>query len=108
MLGMFNKIFRNLGSRPATRRYPFQKRDSFAGSRGRLEIDIASCIFCGMCAKRCPANALSVSRDPKSWTLDPYCCILCAYCVEVCPKKCLHMNPRHGVSDARAQETAAE
>jgi formate hydrogenlyase subunit 6/NADH:ubiquinone oxidoreductase subunit I len=97
MLTMLKNIFRNLTSRPATRRYPFVVREPIPGSRSRLEIDPAVCIYCGICARRCPANAIAVSKDPKSWTLDPYRCILCGYCTEVCPKKCLSMNPKHGL-----------
>ncbi len=88
-----NAIFRNLFSRPATRRYPFVKREPFPGTRGQLAIDPDRCIYCGICAKRCPANAITVSKTPsKSWTLDNYRCVICGYCVEVCPKKCLTMK----------------
>lgn len=96
MFSLLKNIVRNLTHRPATRRYPFVKREPFAGFRGKLEIRIDECIFCGMCQRRCPANAIAVTKQPKTWTLDPYRCILCGYCVEVCPKKCLFMNPKHG------------
>lgn len=100
MFGLVKNIFQNLTRSPATRRYPFERRRPFAGTRGRLLIDIDACVFCGLCARRCPPTALTVSRQPQSWTLDPYRCILCGYCVEVCPKKCLSMNPRLGDGDA--------
>ncbi|NLF38192.1 4Fe-4S binding protein [bacterium] len=95
MFTLINNVIRNFLHRPATRRYPFEKREPFAGARGHLVIDPATCVYCGICATKCPANALAVSRDPKSWTLDPYKCILCGYCIESCPKKCLSMNPHH-------------
>lgn len=88
-----NAIFRNLFAKPATRLYPFVKREAPAGTRGRLEIDPDTCIYCGICSKRCPADAIAVTKTPaKTWTLDNYRCIVCGYCVEVCPKKCLAMN----------------
>lgn len=96
MFSLIRTILSNLTRRPATRAYPFFKRKPIEGYRGTLMHDPTTCIYCSLCAKRCPANALAVSRDPKSWTLDPYRCILCGYCVEVCPKKCLHMDPNHG------------
>lgn len=89
MVNLINSIFRKLGSKPETVRYPFIKRDLPEGTRGRIDIEIDKCTFCGACEKRCPSHALAVSRDPKSWTLDPYSCIICGYCIEVCPKKCI-------------------
>lgn len=95
MINLIQSIFSKLSSRPDTRRYPFKKREPMEGSRGHIDIEIDKCIFCGACQKRCPSNALTVSRDPKTWTLNPYACIVCGYCVEVCPKKCIVMNAGH-------------
>ena len=95
MVTMLKNMFRNLVRRPATRLYPFEPYEPVAGARGHLDIEIAKCIFCGVCQKRCPANAIEVVREPKSWTLNPYACIVCNFCVEACPKKCLYMQPRH-------------
>lgn len=95
MFALIGNIFKNLIHRPATRLYPFVRRTRPAGTRGRLQIEIDKCIFCGICQKRCPSDALTVVREPKSWTLDPYKCIVCGYCVEACPKKCLNMHPEH-------------
>ena len=95
MVTLLKNMFRNLVRRPATRLYPFEPYEPVPGTRGHLDIEIEKCIFCGVCQKRCPANAIEVVRDPKSWTLNPYACIVCNFCVEACPKKCLYMQPRH-------------
>ena len=95
MFALIGNIFANLTRRPATRRYPWVRRSAPSGARGRLQIDIDKCIFCGICQKRCPSNALAVAREPKSWTVDPYRCIVCGECVAACPKKCLSMNAEH-------------
>ncbi len=95
MASLLNTLFKNLSRKAATRRYPFVKRELPAGTRGHLDIEIDSCIFCGACQKRCPANALVVSRDPKSWSVNHFACILCGHCVDVCPKKCLMFRPSH-------------
>lgn len=95
MVTLIPSIFRHLGRKPVTRRYPFEKRAAPPSARGHLDIDIAACIFCGACQKRCPANALAVSRDPKSWSVNHYACIVCGYCLEVCPKKCLVLHNEH-------------
>ena len=93
---MLKSIFKNLFGRPATRRYPFVKREPFAGTRGQLQIRVEDCIFCGLCARRCPTDAIEVTKTPrKVWTFNRYRCIVCGYCVDACPKKCLHLNPKY-------------
>lgn len=106
MFTFVRTLFRNLVRQPATRLYPFEVREPIPAFRGHLVIDPAVCIYCGICSKRCPANAIAVSKDPKSWTLDPYRCILCSYCADVCPKKCLKMNPSHVRKDTPAPAAA--
>ncbi len=95
LFAMFNDIVRNLFRKPATRNYPYERRPDFPGTRGRLMIDPTNCIYCGICAKKCPSNAIVVTRKPdQSWQFDRFRCIVCAACVEACPKKCLRMAPR--------------
>ena len=90
---MSRTIARNLFSRPATRLYPTREKvpHRAARSRGRIEIDIEVCIFCGACAKRCPTDAIIVLKPGKEWNIDRLRCCTCNACVEVCPKKCLGM-----------------
>lgn len=96
MFDMINSIFKNLFSKPATRAYPFEKRTTFSSARGQISgIDIDKCIFCGMCTRKCPANALKVDRAEKSWEIDPFKCVICGVCTEVCPKKCIIMDESH-------------
>ena len=49
------------------------------------------CVFCGLCAKNCPEEAITVDRPNKSWTVDTDKCVLCGKCVSKCPKKCLKL-----------------
>ncbi len=89
---------------PSTRRYPRIVRPSFAESRGRIVIDYPQCIHCGACARRCPANAIAVGREPKSWRIDRFACVACGLCVRICPKKCLAMEaerPRVAAAEDR-------
>ncbi len=85
-------VLGNLLAGPSTRRYPYFVRPSVEGSRGRIVIDYPACIHCGACARRCPANAIVVGKDPKSWSIDRFACVSCGLCVRVCPKKCLGMD----------------
>jgi formate hydrogenlyase subunit 6/NADH:ubiquinone oxidoreductase subunit I len=96
LFGMARTVVGNLFSRPATRRYPSPQHEPHGTprSRGKLEIDIAACIFCGACVKRCPTAALVVARAEREWSIDRLRCCTCNACVEVCPKKCLAMSPR--------------
>lgn len=93
MFDMIGNIFKNLGTKPATRRYPLEKREAFKASRGRVKgVEIEKCIFCGLCSKKCPADAIGVDRNAKSWEIDPFKCVICGACAEVCPKKCILMD----------------
>ena len=89
MLNMVNTVIKNAIHRPVTRT---TRRAPFTKARGRLEIDIEKCIFCGMCQRRCPAGAITVDRAAKDWTLNPFACIICGECVAACPKKCLSLS----------------
>jgi Formate hydrogenlyase subunit 6/NADH:ubiquinone oxidoreductase 23 kD subunit (chain I) len=93
MFDMIGNIFKNLGQGPATRCYPYEKRAAFQASRGRVRgIDSDKCIFCGICAKKCPADAIVVDRNSKTWEINPFKCVVCGACSEVCPKQCLDME----------------
>ena len=99
MFDMIGNILKNLTSKPATRKYPFEKREPFKGSRGMVSgIGIEDCIFCGICSKKCPSDAIVVNKTEKSWEIDPFKCIICGVCSEVCPKKCIFMSEEYSAS----------
>lgn len=97
VFGMTRTVLRNLFSRPATRLYPSRMKEPYRSerSRGRIAIDIDACIFCGACAKRCPTDAIVVTKAAREWTIDRLRCCTCNACVEVCPTKCLSMDNRY-------------
>ena len=84
-------------SKPVTTRYPFEPRVPIAGSRGLLHFALETCVFCTVCAKRCPTGAIVVRRTPKRWGIDRLLCISCGACVDACPKKSLTLTTAHGV-----------
>ena len=92
----FSKIaFRNLFSKPATRLYPKVPMELKPGARGHIQIDVESCIYCGICARRCPTACIQVNRVDKVWAIERFGCLACGLCVEVCPKKCLTMKEQY-------------
>jgi len=82
-------VLRSMVRKPATLMYPVIPREWKERTRGRIEIEIEKCIFCGICARKCPSDAIAVNREAKSWEISRMGCIQCSCCVEVCPKDCL-------------------
>lgn len=95
MFGMLKTVLGNFFSRPATRLYPFEKREPYPGARGKLVIDEENCILCSICAKQCPSNCIVVNREEGYWELDAFRCVICGVCVEKCPKKCLSLEAQY-------------
>ncbi len=87
-------VLGNLFSRPATRRYPQKIKEPHhaAKARGKIGIDIEKCIFCMLCQKKCPTDAITVTKPAREWNIDRLRCCSCNACVEVCPVHCLWME----------------
>lgn len=95
MLDFIPVVIKNVFSKPATRNYPIEKRKPCAGQKGHIAINIDGCIFCGMCSRKCPVEAIKVDRAQRSWEIDRFRCIVCGACAESCPKKCLSMSAEY-------------
>ena len=92
MAKMLKVILKNLFNKPATRLYPQTQRETFERSRGRIYFEEDNCIYCSICARKCPADAITVDRATSTWKLDAFRCIICGECVTACPKKTIAMN----------------
>jgi len=92
VMGFIGTVLKNLFSKPATTLYPYVKKEYPVATRGHIAITIEDCIFCGICEKKCPSDAIKVVRTDKSWEIQRFGCIQCGACVEACPKKCLAMK----------------
>ncbi len=92
---MTKTVTKNLLGGPATLMYPKVKRSFTAITRGRVENNINKCIFCGLCSRRCPTYAITVTKDIKEWQIDRLKCCTCNLCVEICPVKCLSMEKEY-------------
>jgi formate hydrogenlyase subunit 6/NADH:ubiquinone oxidoreductase subunit I len=92
---MTKTVTRNLAEGPATLMYPRVVREYPLFSRGMIEMDVDTCIFCGMCARRCPTHAIGVVKESREWQIDRLKCCICNLCVEICPVKCLSTDNHH-------------
>jgi len=90
-LKLFGTIFGSTFKKPATRLYPFEKREAFAHTRGMIKFENAKCNSCSLCQLKCPTGAIKVDRMAKTWALDRLKCILCGACVLACNKAALSM-----------------
>lgn len=64
----------------------------FKKATGKLVCKPENCIYCGLCAKKCVNNAITVDRATKTWTLDESKCGKCGNCVEACRKDALYFE----------------
>lgn len=48
-------------------------------------FDVVYCNQCGICAKKCPVNA--IIKEGKNWRIDEQLCTNCGICIEACPRK---------------------
>lgn len=93
---MIWEILGSLFRRPATTKYPFEKKvpmpDKF---RGKLKFYPEKCIGCQMCVRDCPANAIRIVKAGEKrfeCEIDLGKCIYCGQCVDSCMKKALEMT----------------
>ena len=58
---------------------------------GKPVCDPSKCVYCTLCAKKCPQGALEVDRAAKTWKCDYDSCVACGVCATVCPKKAIEL-----------------
>lgn len=63
---------------------PYKK----SGGAGLVPKPTKACVKCGLCAKKCPVQAI----DPVSFVANPKLCIGCMRCVKQCPKDARTVN----------------
>jgi len=94
---MIGDITRSLFKRPATERYPFERKPTPTRLRGQLVWDPAKCTGCKVCLRDCPADAIEllvVDKAAKRFVLRFHVdrCTYCAQCVVNCNFDCLQMS----------------
>lgn len=51
-----------------------------------------SCVGCGLCAKKCPVNAIEMQNGKPKWIKDK--CVMCLGCLHRCPKFAIQYKNR--------------
>lgn len=75
------------------------EKNMFARSNYVSAINQESCVECGVCAERCPVDAISLDDGPASVDADK--CIGCAVCHPTCPSESVSL-----VARPEAEQTA--
>ncbi|MFR8335428.1 MAG: 4Fe-4S binding protein [Eisenbergiella massiliensis] len=96
-------VLKNLFSKPATRPYPEQPREYPDRTRGHVEIDIDTCVLCGLCSRKCPTGAITVDHR-QTWEIQRFGCIQCGCCVE-CAEEMPSMKQTHTARDVKKTES---
>lgn len=55
-------------------------------TNGKIVNDMTRCILCGLCARNCPADCITVDRNAKTWTINRDDCAQCGACIDSCKK----------------------
>jgi formate hydrogenlyase subunit 6/NADH:ubiquinone oxidoreductase subunit I len=107
VLRILQVIAGNLARRPVTVPLP-DAVPTPPGFRGRVVLDPARCLACGMCAYVCVSDAIVAADEAQGfgWAYEPGRCAFCARCEERCPGRALSMEPRPAPSYLRPGELA--
>lgn len=71
---------------------PQEEASGSAPAGGKPVPNLDQCVYCTLCAKKCPQEAIEVNRAEKKWELNEEKCIGCGLCAQNCPKKCIEMK----------------
>jgi NADH-quinone oxidoreductase subunit I len=105
--------FKAFISKPVTRQYPEEKRESLPGFRGLHALVRESstgqekCIACGLCGAICPARCIHIysaeasdgTKYAERYEIDVLRCIYCALCVEACPVQAISLTEHYEYAD---------
>ena len=74
---------------PTSKPSPVKEAAPKAVPDTHIRIEAEKCLFCGKCEHNCPADAISIDRRNRTWTIDREKCITCGVCADGCPARCL-------------------
>jgi len=103
----------------ATVQYPREKMPVPEVARYQLDVEIADCIVCDLCAKACPVDCIAIEavRSPGAigktsdgsvkrlyaarFDIDMAKCMYCGLCTVVCPTECIIMTDQYDRTTTR-------
>ena len=95
ILHLGSMTLRSMATKPETLLYPFETKPAPHYLKGSVINAAEDCILCGICEKKCPADAIVVSKEERNWSIDRFRCVQCGACIDACPKNCLSMDPAY-------------
>jgi len=96
-----------------TIQFPKQKMPLPEVARYQLDVEIADCIVCDLCAKACPVDCIAIEsiKSPdvigktsdgsvkrlyaEKFEIDMAKCMYCGLCTVVCPTECITMTDQY-------------
>ncbi len=98
MIESLLKSIKSAGEKRTTVEYP-EHRESLPDSyRGKLRLDMNTCISCSACERICPNKTITMvdvvteKGKKKMPQIGLERCLFCGLCEEVCPPKCLTLS----------------
>lgn len=95
-------------SRPVTVIYPYRKMEVAPRGQGLIRLRVTElgdkpvykCTACGICAKNCPQNCITVKKmedekQPEVYEVNYSYCIFCRICIDACPFDALEQTQEY-------------
>jgi NADH-quinone oxidoreductase subunit I len=101
ILNPITKVAASLKENRFTLEYPKEKEKLPDGYRGKLRLDMSTCISCSACALICPNKTIDMvpvetdKGEKKMPQVNHERCLFCGLCEEVCPTKCLTLTKNY-------------
>ncbi|MEM3839060.1 MAG: 4Fe-4S binding protein [Candidatus Micrarchaeaceae archaeon] len=111
MLGPLAKSIGAISEKRSTLNFPEERQSLPDSYRGKLRLDMSTCISCRACERICPNKTITMVNvmTDRGKKVMPQIglerCLFCALCEEVCPPKCLTLSKDtsfNEVTDKRA------